>query len=57
MEFCTGLFKETGAFVTPGECFDEPHCFRIGYASDAGTLVAGLEAMDRFMQKLEKESV
>ena len=57
VEFCTRLFKETGAFVTPGECFDEPHCFRIGYASDAGTLAAGLEAMDRFMQKLEKESV
>ena len=57
VEFCTRLFKETGAFVTPGECFDEPHCFRIGYASDAWTLAAGLEAMDRFMQKLEKESV
>lgn len=55
VEFCTRLYRETGAFVTPGDCFDEPKCFRIGYASDTDTLEAGLNAMADFISKLEKE--
>lgn len=33
-EFCERMYKETGAFVTPGDCFEQPHSVRIGYASD-----------------------
>lgn len=56
-EFCRRMYDETGAFVTPSDCFDEPKCFRIGYASDAGTLKEGLAAMGEFISKLEKEGI
>ncbi len=54
-EFCKRMYEETGAFVTPGDCFDEPKSFRIGYASDTDTLRDGLAAMGEFITKLEKE--
>lgn len=47
-DFCMKLFKETGAFVTPGECFEQEHCFRIGYASEEQVLRDGLAALARF---------
>ena len=31
-EFCEEMYKKTGAFVTPGDCFEVPHSMRIGYA-------------------------
>ena len=43
------MFHETGAFVTPGECFGQEHCMRIGYACDTDTLKAGLKAVDQFL--------
>ena len=48
-EFCLRLFRETGAFVTPGDCFEEPRCMRIGYACDKQSLVEGLAAISRFI--------
>lgn len=51
-EFCSRLYKETGAFVTPGDCFDEKYSFRIGYGSDPDTLLSGLEAITEFSKSL-----
>ena len=51
-EFCTRMYAETGAFVTPGDCFEEPFCFRIGYGCDADTLKNGLRAISDFAEKL-----
>ena len=30
-DFCTDMVKFNGAFVTPGDCFEEPKSFRVGY--------------------------
>ena len=54
-DFCTQLYQETGAFVTPGDCFDIPRCFRVGYACGAEELRQGLAAVSAFLRKLEKE--
>ena len=44
-EFCERLYHGTGSFVTPGDCFEQPHSMRIGYACDAQTLKDGLAAL------------
>lgn len=54
-EFCERMYYETGAFVTPGDCFEEKHSIRIGYASDTQELKDGLAAMSSFIRKLEQE--
>ena len=54
-DFCRRLLEETGAFVTPGDCFEQPKSVRIGYASDRDTLLKGLDAFSRFMKALEQE--
>ena len=51
-EFCERLYHETGSFVTPGECFEQPHSMRIGYACDAQTLKDGLAALADFVETL-----
>lgn len=51
-EFCKRMYHETGAFVTPGDCFEQPHSMRIGYACDKKTLVDGLKAVDAFIATL-----
>lgn len=51
-EFCEKMYHATGAFVTPGDCFEQPHSMRIGYASDKQTLIDGLAAISRFMDTL-----
>ena len=51
-EFCKRLYDETGAFVTPGDCFEEPHSMRIGYACDKQTLQNGLAALAAFAKTL-----
>lgn len=51
-EFCKRLLAETGAFLTPGSCFEEEHCFRIGYACDREELVNGLKKLSEFAAKL-----
>lgn len=52
--FCRRMYEETGAFVTPGGCFEEPGCFRIGYGCDRRELENGLKAMSRFLKTLEE---
>lgn len=53
-EFCERMYKETGAFVTPGDCFEQPHSVRIGYASDKQVLIDGLKAFSAFLRILER---
>ena len=50
---CEEMYHETGAFVTPGDCFEEPHSMRIGYACDTEELKAGLQAVSRYLHSLE----
>lgn len=52
-EFCERMYRETGAFVTPGDCFEQPRSVRIGYASDTGVLRDGLAAFSAFLRSLE----
>lgn len=54
-EFCEQMYRQTGAFVTPGDCFEAPHSFRIGYASDAQTLKDGLQAISVYLRTLEQQ--
>ena len=51
-EFCERLYHGTGSFVTPGDCFEQPHSMRIGYACDAQTLRDGLAALADFAETL-----
>ena len=50
-EFCEKLYHETGAFVTPGDCFEEGNSMRIGYASDPEVLKEGLRCISEFVRK------
>ena len=52
-EFCKEMYHKTGAFVTPGDCFEQPHSMRIGYACDQQTLKDGLSAIAAFADTLE----
>ncbi|MGI6211578.1 MAG: aminotransferase [Anaerovoracaceae bacterium] len=45
---CEELYHTCGAFVTPGDCFEQEHCFRIGYASETEVLKDGLSAMSSY---------
>ena len=51
-EFCARLLAETGTFLTPGSCFDEEHCFRIGYACGKEELKEGLAKLSEFVKGL-----
>ena len=51
--FCENMYRETGAFVTPGDCFEEPFSMRIGYACDTEVLIKGLDAISEYL-KMEK---
>ena len=50
--FCKQMYAKTGAFVTPGDCFEQPHSFRIGYACEEQVLKDGLAAITRFANQL-----
>ena len=54
-DFCRRMLSETGAFVTPGDCFEISRSFRVGYACDTETLRDGLAAMSAFFRLLERE--
>lgn len=56
-EFCIRLIKEEGALVTPGDCFEEPQSFRLGYAysDNVDDLKQGLAAISRFLKKIDSE--
>ncbi len=55
--FCDRMYRETGAFVVPGDCFGVEKSMRIGYANNAATLQAGLEAVSAFLRILEQEGI
>ena len=48
-EFCEEMYKKTGAFVTPGDCFEVPHSMRIGYAYGKQDLIDGLKAVSEYI--------
>lgn len=48
-EFCLGLYKKAGAFVTPGDCFEQPRSMRIGYACAKQDLIDGLAAITVYL--------
>ena len=50
--FARRLLEETGAFLTPGDCFGRPGTLRIGYACDGETLRGGLDALGCFLRSL-----
>lgn len=52
-DFCLAMYRQTGAFVTPGDCFGEPRSMRVGYACDTGELKDGLAAVSAFLRTLE----
>jgi aspartate/methionine/tyrosine aminotransferase len=54
-DFCTRMVKTTGAFVTPGDAFEEPRSMRVGYAysDDVADLNEGLSAISAFLRTLE----
>lgn len=51
--FCTGLLAQTGAFLTPGVCFDLEGYVRIGYACSTEVLREGLEKVSEYVRKLK----
>jgi len=55
-DFCREMYQKTGAFVTPGDCFEQPHSFRIGYACDIQTLKDGLTAMSSYLKMKREET-
>lgn len=53
-QFCEQMYHTTGAFVTPGDCFEQPQSFRIGYACDKQVLLDGLAAVSEFTASLDR---
>lgn len=51
-DFCTQLLDDTGVMFTPGDAFDIPHTFRIGFADDTETLRTGLALTGQFLDTL-----
>ncbi len=56
VQFCEEMYHRTGAFVTPGDCFELEHCLRIGYACEESVLRSGLKAIDEYIAMKLKES-
>ena len=54
-ELCEEMYHKTGAFVTPGDCFEQPKSMRIGYAYGKDALVKGLKAVSEYFAWKEKE--
>ena len=48
-DFCVEMYHATGAFVTPGDCFEVSHSMRIGYAYGKQDLIDGLKAISDFI--------
>ncbi|USK82541.1 aminotransferase [Peribacillus frigoritolerans] len=49
-DFCIGLFKANGAFLTPGSCFDIESHVRIGYACKTDVLEQGLQKVSEYLR-------
>ena len=54
-ELCIDMYNRTGAFVTPGDCFEQGRSMRIGYACDEQVLRDGLKAIDEYFTLLDAE--
>ena len=54
-KLCHDMYHATGAFVTPGDCFEQPRSMRIGYAYGKQTLIDGLKAIDDYFAILDQE--
>ena len=54
-ELCIDMYHRTGAFVTPGDCFEQGGSMRIGYACEENVLRAGLAAIDEYFALLDGE--
>ena len=54
-DFCKQAYAKSGAFVTPGDCFEEPKSFRVGYgySDDPDALRSGLLAISEYLRTLE----
>jgi aspartate/methionine/tyrosine aminotransferase len=48
------LLAEAGVLVSPGDHFESPHHLRVRYSCDRDTLVKGLEAFGRFLDRQAK---
>lgn len=48
---CDRLAKEKGVFLTPGFCFEEEHCFRVGFCKDIDVLRQGLQKISEFVSE------
>jgi Aspartate/tyrosine/aromatic aminotransferase len=55
--FCERMYHLTGSFVTPGDCFEEANCMRIGYACNSQVLRNGLQAVSDFLRILERDGL
>ena len=53
-DFCRRLLEEEGALMTPGSCFGEEGCARIGYACSREELEKGLAGLSRFLNHLRQ---
>ena len=47
-ELCAEMYGKTGAFVTPGDCFEQPRSMRVGYACAREDLIKGLQAVSEY---------
>ena len=54
-ELCIDMYNRVGAFVTPGDCFEQGRSMRIGYACDEQVLRDGLKAIDEYFTLLDAE--
>lgn len=52
-QLCEEMYRMTGAFVTPGDCFEQPKSMRIGYGCDTETLEQGLAAISAYFAMKE----
>lgn len=48
---CDRLAKEKGIFLTPGFCFEDEHCFRVGFCKDTDILRQGLGKISEFVRE------
>lgn len=48
---CDKLAKEKGVFLTPGCCFEEEKCFRVGFCKSPDVLQQGLDKISEFVKE------
>ena len=46
------MLDATGVFMTPGDCFGEEKCARIGYACSSEELAAGLDKTSEYLREV-----